>query len=63
MFLTEQWTRYKYLGNECIRRMWDMVTKSDRWVSSGRSGFLPHEDDTNTNSGANNEHNQHKSYA
>ena len=26
-----------------------VVTKSDRWVSSGHSGFLPHEDHPNAN--------------
>jgi len=29
------------------------VTKSDRWVSSRHSGFLPHEDHPNANIGAN----------
>ena len=35
--------------------MWDghVVTKSDRWVSSGHSGFLPHEDHPNANIDAN----------
>ena len=35
--------------------MWDghVVTKSDRWFSSGHSGFLPHEDHPNANIGAN----------
>ena len=35
--------------------MWDgrVVTKSDRWVSSGYSGFLPHEDHPNANIGSN----------
>ena len=35
--------------------MWDghVVTKSDRWVSSGYFGFLPHEDHPNANIGAN----------
>ena len=34
--------------------MWDghVVTKSDRWVSSGHSGFLPHEHHPNANIGA-----------
>ena len=30
-----------------------VVTKSDRWVSSGHSGFLPHEDHRNAIIGAN----------
>ena len=30
-----------------------VVTKSDRWVSSGHSGFLPHEDHPYANIGAN----------
>ena len=35
--------------------MWDghVVTKSDRWVSSGQSGFPPHEDHPNAIIGAN----------
>ena len=35
--------------------MWDghVVTKSDRWVSSRHSGFLPHEDHPNANIGDN----------
>ena len=35
--------------------MWDghVVTKSDRWVSSGHSGFLPHEYHPNANISAN----------
>ena len=34
---------------------WDghVVTKSDGWVSSEYSGFLPHEDSPNANIGAN----------
>ena len=38
-----------------------VVTKSERWVSYGYSGFLPHEDYTNTNIGAN-EHDLYKLY-
>ena len=30
-----------------------VATKSGRWVSSGHSGFLPHEEHPNTNIGAN----------
>ena len=30
-----------------------VVTKSDRWVSFGHSGFLPHEDHPNANIGVN----------
>ena len=43
--------------------MWDgdLVTKSDRWVSSGYSGFHLHEDHPNANIGAN-EHDQYKLY-
>jgi len=35
--------------------MWDgyVVTKLDRWVCSGYSGFLPYEDHRNANIGAN----------
>ena len=35
--------------------MWDghVVTKSDKWVSSGHSGFLPLEDNPNANIGVN----------
>jgi len=35
--------------------MWDghVVTKSDRWFSSGYSSFFPHEDHINANIGAN----------
>ena len=46
------------LGHECdfysVRFIYIvfMVTKSDRWVSSGHSGFLPHEDHPNANIGA-----------
>ena len=31
----------------------EMVTKSDRWVSYGYSGYLPHEDHPNANIGVN----------
>ena len=43
--------------------MWDghVVTKSNRWVSSGYSIFLPHEDHPNANIGAN-EHDKYKLY-
>ena len=43
--------------------MWDghVVTKSDRWFSSGYSSFFPHEDHINANIGAN-EHDSYKLY-
>ena len=41
-------TRVRYQASAC-----EVVTKSDRWVSSGHSGFLPQEDHPNANIGAN----------
>ena len=53
---------HKLLNCVCVCVcVWDghVVTKSDRWVSSGYSSFLPHEDHPNANIGAN-EHDKYK---